>query len=309
MSKVLAHGIDVSTHQGRIDWAKVKASGMAEFVIIRIGYRGYAKSGIIKEDKWFKHNIEGAIANGIEHIFTYFFSTSLNENEGAEEGRWCLDKLEPYKDKIEPVIVFDYEGWKNTNYRTHGISKEQRTANYKAFTEVINAAGYENLVYSSKYYLKEKFDIDDIDELIWMAAYPPASKIDPDNPPIYNQYLDRLAIWQYTKSDKADGINTKVDLNYMYIDIFNDKTDNNPYSMPARTLYLGNSKMTEEDIKWLQWKLKEDGYDIEIDGVFTKTTAAILRDYQFNHGLEVDGKCGPATKKDMKANYQKNIDN
>ena len=76
----------------------------------------------------------------------------------------------------------------------------------------------------------------------------------------------------------------------------------NPYTVPTKTLYLGNTKMTEEDVKWLQWELVEDGYNMEIDGVFTKTTQAILRDYQYNHGLEVDGKCGKLTRTDMIAN-------
>ena len=35
------HGIDVSKHQGAIDWAKVKAAGV-DFAIVRMGFRGYA---------------------------------------------------------------------------------------------------------------------------------------------------------------------------------------------------------------------------------------------------------------------------
>lgn len=71
----------------------------------------------------------------------------------------------------------------------------------------------------------------------------------------------------------------------------------NPYKEPTRTLYLGNTKMSEEDVKWLQWELAEAGYDLSINGVFTQTTRAILKDYQETHSLEVDGKCGPATRK------------
>lgn len=92
---------------------------------------------------------------------------------------------------------------------------------------------------------------------------------------------------------------TKV-MAFVHINFTDDVT--NPYAVPTRTLCPGNSKMTEEDVKWLQWELKEDGYDIEINGLFTKTTTAILRDYQYNHGLEVDGKCGKLTRTDMIAN-------
>lgn len=299
MSKVLARGIDVSTHQGTIDWVKVKASGMADFVFIRIGFRGYGSSGKLNEDKQFKANIKEASEQNIP-IGLYFYSTAINEAEAIEEANFILERIGDYK--VELPIVYDFEGWRNKEYRTYGITDEQRTANYIAFTDTINAAGYEGLIYGSKAYIRTKFDVDNLDELMWLAAYPNPSKVDPENPPSIGAYDSRVAIWQYSSKGRIDGINVDVDLDYMYIDIFDDKTDKNPYAVPTRTLYLGNSKMTEEDIKWLQWELKEDGYDIEIDGVFTKTTTAILRDYQFNHGLEVDGKCGPATRKDMIAN-------
>ena len=47
VSKV--YGIDVSYYQGNIDWKKVKNSGV-EFVIIRVGYRGYGSAGTLVED-------------------------------------------------------------------------------------------------------------------------------------------------------------------------------------------------------------------------------------------------------------------
>lgn len=294
-SKVLAHGIDVSSHQGLIDWDKAKASGKVDFVIIRVGFRGYGKSGKITEDKYFKANIEGASRLNIP-IGAYFYSTALNEAEAIEEANFVVERLKGYDVKLP--VVYDFEGWKNANYRTYGITEEQRTANYNAFTEVINAAGYEGLVYGSKAYVRTKFDIDSIDELIWLAAYP--SKPNPENRPSIGAYDNRVAIWQYSSSGSVDGINARVDMNYMYIDVIKDgKTDGNPYAVPTRTLYLGNAKMTEEDVKWLQWELSEDGYDIKIDGVFTKTTEAVLMHYQSRYNLEVDGKCGPATRKHM----------
>lgn len=296
MSKVLCRGVDVSTHQGEIDWARVKASGMADFVIIRVGFRGYASSGKLNEDKQFKANIKGATEQNIP-IGLYFYSTALNEAEAIEEADFILDRIGDYK--VTLPIVYDFEGYNNKNYRTYGISKEQRTANYIAFTDTINMAGYEGLIYGSKAYIRTKFDVDNLDELMWLAAYPNPSKVDPENPPSIGNYDSRMAIWQYSSSGKVDGINAKVDLNYMYIDIFNNKTDKNPYEVPTRTLYLDNKKMTADDIKWLQWELKKDGYDVEVNGEFTKTTRAILRDYQYSHDLEADGKCGPLTRAEM----------
>lgn len=297
---VLASGIDVSTFQGKVDWAKVKASGKVDFAFIRVGFRGYA-SGKLEEDKQFAHNIKGASENGIK-IGLYFFSTALNEAEAREEAQFILDRIGNYE--VTLPIVYDLEGYGKTKYRTYGITKEQRTANLKAFNGRLAEDGYSGLIYGSKAYVRSKFNIDSLDDYIWLACYP--SNPNPDNvPSIGTAYDNRVAIWQYSSTGRIDGINAKVDLNYMYIDVTKNNSvcvkPANPYTAPVRTLYCGNLKMSEEDIKWLQWELAEDGYDTAIDGKFTKTTTAILRDYQYNHGLEIDGKCGPATKKHMAA--------
>ena len=64
-------GIDVSQHQGNIDWAKVASSGI-KFSMIRIGYRGYG-TGKIAEDKYFKRNIQEATKLGL-NVGIYFYS-------------------------------------------------------------------------------------------------------------------------------------------------------------------------------------------------------------------------------------------
>ena len=48
------YGLDISHHQGKINWAEVKKSGI-EFAMIRVGFRGNSKSGGgIYEDTYFK---------------------------------------------------------------------------------------------------------------------------------------------------------------------------------------------------------------------------------------------------------------
>lgn len=296
MREVLMKGIDVSTHQGKIDWAKVKKSGHADFAIIRIGFRGYGQAGTIKLDKQFVNNAKGATEQLIP-LGAYFYSTAINEAEAIEEARFCIEQLEPYRDNIKLPVVYDFEGYGKTNYRTYGISQEQRTKNYKAFTETLNAAGYEGLIYGSKAYIRSKFDVDNLDELMWLAAYPKTPDI--NNPPSIGTYDSRVAMWQYSSSGSVPGINGRVDMNAMYINLIKSDKPSNPYNTPTRTLCMGNPNMTEEDVRWLQWELVDDKYEIGIDGNFDKTTNALLRDYQYNHGLEVDGKCGPATRRNM----------
>lgn len=77
---------------------------------------------------------------------------------------------------------------------------------------------------------------------------------------------------------------------------------NNPYPVPTQTIkYVKGNTMKGDDVKWVQWELREAGYDIEIDGSFGPASDKALRAYQAQHGLVVDGKCGPATRACMQA--------
>ncbi|MDE7278558.1 MAG: hypothetical protein K2N26_02390, partial [Oscillospiraceae bacterium] len=56
-------GIDVSYHQGDVDWTKVAADGI-DFVIMRVGYRGY-ESGVLNVDGRFHEYIKCDIDSGL----------------------------------------------------------------------------------------------------------------------------------------------------------------------------------------------------------------------------------------------------
>ncbi|MDE6599502.1 MAG: hypothetical protein K2K34_05415, partial [Oscillospiraceae bacterium] len=74
-------GIDVSYHQGDVDWDKVAADGI-DFVIMRVGYRGY-ESGALNVDGRFHEYIKGAIDAGLD-VGVYFFSQAVNSEEAVE---------------------------------------------------------------------------------------------------------------------------------------------------------------------------------------------------------------------------------
>ena len=64
-------GIDVSSHQGDIDWDAVRSDGV-EFAILRVGVRGYGEEGNIKLDEKFFQNYDGARKAGLD-IGVYFY--------------------------------------------------------------------------------------------------------------------------------------------------------------------------------------------------------------------------------------------
>ena len=86
-------GIDVSRHQGAIDWNLVAGDGV-EFAFIRVGYRGYG-SGKMVEDEYFQDNIQGAIQAGIK-VGVYFYSQAISREEVLEEAEFVLEKIAPY---------------------------------------------------------------------------------------------------------------------------------------------------------------------------------------------------------------------
>ena len=82
-------GIDVSVYQGNIDFEKVKEDGY-DFVIVRIGFRGYGSAGNIKADERAITNITKAKEAGLD-VGVYFFSQAINETEAVEEADFCFD--------------------------------------------------------------------------------------------------------------------------------------------------------------------------------------------------------------------------
>ena len=57
--------MDVSVHQGEIDWTKVADAGI-EFAMIRVGYRGYGSEGKMMGDTYFQRNIQSALDAGLK---------------------------------------------------------------------------------------------------------------------------------------------------------------------------------------------------------------------------------------------------
>ncbi len=192
-------GIDVSRHNGSIDWEKVKNSGVS-FVIIRCGYRGSA-TGVMVEDSKFRSNIQGAAAAGLK-VGVYYFSQAVNRVEAVEEASAALDIISGYK--ISYPVFIDVEA---AGGRADGISNADRTEVVQAFCETIRDSGYTAGVYANKNWLGSKMNTGSFGGYnIWLAQYAAA--------PTYN---GRYELWQYSSTGKIDGISGNVDLNISYL--------------------------------------------------------------------------------------------
>ncbi|MDL2300520.1 glycoside hydrolase family 25 protein [Clostridiaceae bacterium OttesenSCG-928-D20] len=196
------YGIDVSEHQGEINWQKVADSGV-EFAMIRVGYRGYIH-GIVCEDLFFRQNIEGARAAGIK-VGAYFFSQATSVAEGREEAAFALSLLEGYS--LDLPLAFDWERITSGSARTDETTGAVVTDAAIAFTSAVKKAGLSPMVYFNKKLGYYEYELNRLSHVpFWVSSLTPF-------PDFYYEH----SIWQYSFSGEVDGINTSVDLDMMFI--------------------------------------------------------------------------------------------
>ena len=194
-------GIDVSRHQGAIDWNLVAGDGV-EFAFIRVGYRGYG-SGKMVEDEYFQDNIQGAIQAGIK-VGVYFYSQAISREEVLEEAEFVLEKIAPYK--IDCPVVFDVEKVADAGGSMNGISVEDMTAFTALFCETIENAGYRPMIYHNTEMGVMMLGLEALEGYDkWFAAYSDV---------FYYPYEHR--IWQYSQTGRVQGIQGDVDLNISF---------------------------------------------------------------------------------------------
>ena len=198
-----AIGIDVSSHQGEIDWEKVASSGV-EFAIIRLGYRGYGSEGTLNLDPYFEQNLAGARAAGLK-VGVYFFSQAITVAEAYEEALFVLENLGG--ESLDYPLVYDWEPISGVGARTDGLDSVTLTDCAITFCQTVELAGYTPMVYYNKPVGYGQYDVSRLTDYdVWFAQY--ASK-----PDMYYDYR----IWQYTSSGSVPGISTKVDMNIAFI--------------------------------------------------------------------------------------------
>ena len=204
-----AEGIDVSDHNGEIDWQLVEES--VDFAFIRAGYRGYGTGEIQKDDR-LDENLSGAQAAGLK-VGVYFYSQAVTVQEARLEAQFVLEAIEGYAVELPVFIDFEYahgaDGELTGRLYEAQLSSEESAKIINAFCSEIRLSGRHAGVYSSSsmlnLHIKSSALLPDI--YIWVADYNRAVT-----------YLVAYDILQYTKSGSCPGVNSKsVDKNYWFV--------------------------------------------------------------------------------------------
>ena len=193
-------GIDISSWQGDINFAKVKNSGI-DFIMIRCGFRNLSNDEI-HEDSKFKYNIKEANSYEIP-VGIYFYGTAINEKEALEEASYVLNLIKDY-DVTYPV-VYDFELFNEK--RTKGVDDETINNNALRFLSYIEKHGYKGMLYTNYTALTYHWKSELFNSYkLWYAHYV-------DN----YSYEGVYDMWQYANNGRIDGIVGNVDLNESYI--------------------------------------------------------------------------------------------
>lgn len=196
-------GVDVSSHNGRIKWSAVRRDGVS-FALIRCGGRAYGQSARIYGDTEFRYNLRHAHQNGLR-VGVYFYSQAVSEDEARAEAQYCVDQLKGASLELPVYIDFEdtYTGGKG---RADSLTNLQRTNAINAFCEVIRDSGYKAGVYSNRWFLEHRINVNDLDRgtSVWVAEYHNRKN------PLYSGDWD---IWQYSSTGQVDGIEGSTDLN------------------------------------------------------------------------------------------------
>lgn len=279
--------IDVSSYQGKVDWAKVKAAGV-DGSILKIIRKD------LNPDTQFENNWSGCESAGmpIVGVYNYSYATSVSKAKG--DAQKVIDTLAGRKAKV--WLDVEDTCLKGLGQRLIDI--------ILAYQEVIRGAGLDFGVYTGLSFYNSYIRpyARQIDCNFWVARYPSSTTMTVDHTPNmdYQPLVSHvLEGWQWTSKCRIAGISGNVDLNQWYGAIPEPEiVGGNPYPIPERLLKLTTPNMRGKDVGWAQHHLVRLGFlegESEIDEIYGPKTQTAVKAAQKHFGIAVDGIVGANT--------------
>lgn len=304
-------GIDVSNHNGKINWSKVKSDGV-ELVYIK------ATEGTTYQDLWLENHYQGAKSVG---LCTGFYHFLVGTSQPESQAHNFYNQIKDKKNDLIPCLDIEVSGFDVGDYALRFLKK---------FKEL---SGMNMVIYTGAYFSRDNLPLEIKKNYpLWLAHY----GVEPWKSNLVTLAgFTILAGHQYTEKGHINGINTNVDMNVFNESIFLSKSSisiNNTNSSDWLAEYLKSWKWSEwvgklqrtvgvttdkivgpitlkactllkkgmygELVKRLQEVLKAYGFNCgNIDGIFGDKTYNAVVAFQKSRGLAIDGVVGYNTWK------------
>ena len=287
---MMLRGIDVSTYQGDINWAKVKADGI-DFAFIKASQGRSVSNASLRnfEDSKFAQNIVNANRWGIR-IGVYHYLTAWNVSEAMLEAEYFLSVIAPYRSIIDLWAAVDVEDSKSPKDKT------LMAQIVNTFCSRVEADGYKPMVYTNHDWLTNKLgNVSQWD--LWLALWRNKANV-----PTAEKYPN-LRVWQWG-TEIVDGIAGKPDANYMISDIevvepLKSETDAKP-AAPGKDNTA--SAWATDAVKWCvdnKILLGDDKGDLMLHQPLTREQACLVA--QRLYDKIIDDAAGMAADRIIKA--------
>ncbi len=189
-------GIDVSHHQGKIDWDKVKSQ--IDYAILSVGYGDNITS---QDDKQFHRNAKECTRLGIP-FGVYIYSYAASIVQAKSEADHVLRLIKGYK--LDYPVYYDLEDAGTTGKCSNKLIADMA----EVFCNAIGKAGYWAGIYANTSWFTNKLTDSRFNKWVkWVAQYNTTCT-----------YKGKHDMWQYASDGRVNGISGNVDMNYCYVD-------------------------------------------------------------------------------------------
>ena len=204
------NGIDVSAHQGNIDWDRVSQS--VNFVIIRLGY---GNNEVQQDDSTFLNNVRMCEEYNIPYG-VYIYSYALNNDEARSEAEHALRQLQNTGNNFLLGVWFDMEDADNYKLR-HGMPSNQQLVDIcDTFGSYVESYGYKAGIYASLSWLNNKLNDPKLNRYDkWVAHWNGPVTFDSAKA-TRTSYGGNYSLWQFCSDGVIDGISGYIDMNSGY---------------------------------------------------------------------------------------------
>lgn len=275
--------IDVSEHNGTVNWDR--ADLVTTIAIIRLGYRGYGKTGSLVLDRQYQKNRSECERLGIPFSL-YFFPQAITDAEAVAEAEFVEKEAKTMKSFVLPVFLDSELAEPNGNGRADGLDRAKRTRMLKITAEHMEKAGIPAGIYASTSWLQNRLDMTQLNYPVWVAQYAN-----------FCTYTGSKILWQYTSRGKVPGISGYCDLSKTMDDWSWKKTEekkvvSGTYKEKGYTLTDVKLGDQGEIVRFMQQLLAKKGFVCTADGIAGPKTMKALAEYQASIGRTV---CGHGT--------------